>query len=399
MYKIVIPSYMRYELMTLQHLGMFSPKDIYIFVADKEEYNKYFKYWNEYNIIIGEKGIKNQRNFITNYFDNGEIIVSLDDDIIRFHDRKGRLLKDAIDSCVNYLKNSDLGLMSFPPTCNSYFNREEQYTTGSYLCVGVFHIYKNDKSLQLTCPFMQDYERAVLFMKRDGAVIRNWDIAYRHLPHNPKGGLADQRTDDKLILETNRLLYKYPEYLSYKYLVRTNVAQLKLNIKKTVPSVIILPYTNIFNELIPLLEIAKLRSYRDTAIYGGDCGNRRGFPAYKGGIFGIVQQRKSNVKCLSSMSRDQPVLYEEILRCGKAICPFEFTMIQLNKNLCCPPHKDSKNAGYSMLVSIGDYEGGNIVVDGVEYDARKNPLIFNGAELEHFNKPIISGVKYSLVFF
>ena len=99
------------------------------------------------------------------------------------------------------------------------------------------------------------------------------------------------------------------------------------------------------------------------------------------------------------MSKDQPVLYNEILRCGRAICPFDFTMIQLNKNLCCPPHKDSKNAGYSMLVSIGDYVGGEVVIDGKEYDARENPLVFNGAELEHYNKPIISGTKYSLVFF
>ena len=397
MFKLVIPTYKRYNIPTLAHLGMFD--DIYIFVANQQEYNKYRVYYPNYKIIIGELGIKNQRNFITNYFDDGDIIVSLDDDIKSFNDRQDRLLIDAVKDCVEYLKNSDYGLMTFPPTCNSYFNREEQYTTGSYLCVGVFHIYKNDKALQLTCPFMQDYERAVIFMKRDGAVIRNWDITYRHLPNNPNGGLADQRTDDKLILETNKMLYKFPEYFSYKYLVRTNVAQLKLNIQKTIPSVIKLPYTNIFNDLISLLEIAKLRSYRDTAIYGGDCGNRRGFPAYKGGIFGIVQQRKSNIKCLSSMSKDQPVLYNEILRCGRAICPFDFTMIQLNKNLECPPHKDSKNAGYSMLVSIGDYVGGEIVIEGKEYDARENPLVFNGAELEHYNKPIISGTKYSLVFF
>ena len=397
MYKIVIPSYQRYELMTLQHLGMYDPKDIYIFVADKEEYNKYFKYWNEYNIIIGEKGIKNQRNFITNYFDDGDIIVSMDDDIIRFHDRKDRLLKDAIDSCVNYLKNSDLGLMTFPPTCNSYFNREEQYTTGTYLCVGVFHIYKNDKSVQLTCDFVEDYERAVLFMKRDGGVLRCWDIAYRHLPHNPKGGLTDQRNDDKLILQTNKMIYKYPEYLSYKYIMRLPLPQLKLHIKKTIPDVIKLPYTNIFYQLIPLLEQHTYRHYPEYIDH--NCSSRKNFPKFKGNVFGRVKERKTGIINLSSASRNFPDLYEDIVDCGRKICPFDFNCIQLNKNLVCPPHKDSNNVGISMLVSFGDYEGGNIVVEGNEYDAQENPLLFNGSILEHYNTPILNGTKYSLVYF
>ena len=392
MFKLVIPTYKRYNIPTLAHLGMFD--DIYIFVANQQEYNKYRVYYPNYKIIIGELGIKNQRNFITNYFDDGDIIVSLDDDIKSFNDRQNRLLIDAVKDCVEYLKQSDYGLMTFPPTQNQRFNNTKSFTIGDYLCVGVFHIYKNDKSLQLSIDFIEDYERSLLYIKRDGAVIRNWDITYKHKPYNI-GGLEEMRTKDTLLLEINKFLYKYPNDSSFHY--KKDLPHIIFKYNKT--PVVKLPKTDIFNDLISLLEIAKLRSYRDTAIYGGDCGNRRGFPAYKGGIFGIVQQRKSNIKCLSSMSKDQPVLYNEILRCGRAICPFDFTMIQLNKNLCCPPHKDSKNAGYSMLVSIGDYVGGEVVIDGKEYDARENPLVFNGAELEHYNKPIISGTKYSLVFF
>lgn len=392
MFKLVIPTYKRYKIPTLAHLDMFD--DIYIFVANQQEYNKYKLYYPNHKIIIGELGIKNQRNFITNYFDEGDIIVSLDDDIKEFKDRQNRLLIDAVKDCVEYLKQSNYGLMTFPPTANERFNNAESFTIGNYLGVGVFHIYKNDKAVQLSIDFIEDYERSLLYIKRDGGVIRNWDIIYKHKPYNI-GGLEEMRTQDTLLLETNKFLYKYSNDSSFHY--KKSFPHIILK-KKNTP-VIVLPKTNIFNDLISLLEIAKLRNYQDTAVGGSDCGNRRGFPAYKGGIFGIVQQRKSPIKCLSSMSRDQPILYNELLRCGKAICPFDFTMIQLNKNLECPLHKDSKNAGYSMLVSIGDYEGGEVVVDGKAYDARENPLVFNGAELEHYNKPITSGIKYSLVFF
>ena len=45
------------------------PKDnIYIFVID-EEYDAYASVLSDdYHIIVGERGIANQRNFISNYF-------------------------------------------------------------------------------------------------------------------------------------------------------------------------------------------------------------------------------------------------------------------------------------------------------------------------------------------
>ena len=86
-------------------------------------------------------------------------------------------------------------------------------------------------------------------------------------------------------------------------------------------------------------------------------------------------------------------------RIGEIICPFPFTSVQLNKNLQCPKHKDRQNCGDSMLVSFGDYTGNNIVVDGVEYDARANPVIFNGSQLEHYNTEQTGVTKYSLVYY
>jgi hypothetical protein len=49
-------------------------------------------------------------------------------------------------------------------------------------------------------------------------------------------------------------------------------------------------------------------------------------------------------------------------------------------------------------VSFGDYVGCDLVVDGVTYDTRKG-LVFDGYLKEHYNTPLISGTKYSLVFF
>ena len=76
----------------------------------------------------------------------------------------------------------------------------------------------------------------------------------------------------------------------------------------------------------------------------------------------------------------------------------EWNCIQINKNLVCPPHRDRHNVGKSYIISFGDYEGCNLVVDGVEYDTRKG-LIFDGYNDEHYNTPLIRGTRYSLTFF
>lgn len=133
--------------------------------------------------------------------------------------------------------------------------------------------------------------------------------------------------------------------------------------------------------------------------------NRRGFPVgHQSLTFGYVRARfatRKNGKIfdLSLDSKNYPEIYEEILRIGNIYCPFKFTSIHLNKNVVCPKHVDNKNIGDSMLLSFGDYTGCNIIINNKMYDANCNPIIFNGAKLEHWNTDDLEGTKYSLVFF
>jgi hypothetical protein len=166
------------------------------------------------------------------------------------------------------------------------------------------------------------------------------------------------------------------------------------DMNKQSKQVIQLDYYNCYDDLYKMFSEVKL--YRKTTT-----NNRRGFPRYRGAVFGMVRPRFTykGYKELSADSKKYPHIYEEIMRIGKIICPFEFKSIQVNHNLICPPHLDSKNKGMSLLVSFGEYSGCNIVVNGIKYDARHRPLVFNGALLEHYNTDDLVGDKYSLVFF
>jgi hypothetical protein len=127
--------------------------------------------------------------------------------------------------------------------------------------------------------------------------------------------------------------------------------------------------------------------------------SRAGFGKHRSITFGITKGRFNNIIGLSYFSKKYPHLYEEIFRIGKLICPFEFKSVHLNNNVICPKHKDKGNHGESLLISFGNYEGGNIVIENQIYDAKYTPIIFDGSLLEHWNTDDLVGNKYSLVFF
>lgn len=86
---------------------------------------------------------------------------------------------------------------------------------------------------------------------------------------------------------------------------------------------------------------------------------------------------------------------------------FSWSQVQMNKNFPCPPHRDSKNIGESVLCCFGDFTGGMTGVNYAKdtespfityYDASKSPVQFNGAKFLHWVEPF-EGTRYSLVFY
>jgi hypothetical protein len=161
--------------------------------------------------------------------------------------------------------------------------------------------------------------------------------------------------------------------------------------------------TTILNSFTDFDRLFKLFESNPSSLFSKldkkNTGNRLGFPKHRGAVYGMTKGRVSRIVGLSYMSERYPDIFDELCRIGDAICPFQYTSIQVNRNLTCPPHRDANNVGQSVLISFGNYKGCNIVVDGKEYNAYHTPIMFNGAELEHWNTPLESGTKYSLVFY
>ena len=72
-------------------------------------------------------------------------------------------------------------------------------------------------------------------------------------------------------------------------------------------------------------------------------------------------------------------------------------VITINKDVTCYPHRDALNSGDQALLYLGDFTGGELVLeDGTVLSETRVWHRFNGKELLHWNLPH-KGTKYSII--
>ena len=83
---------------------------------------------------------------------------------------------------------------------------------------------------------------------------------------------------------------------------------------------------------------------------------------------------------------------------------FKYSTIQFNKNNQCAKHIDANNVGVSMIIGLGDYTGGRLIIYDYEGEEKKYIDIknkfykFNGSKYYHETEAF-EGDRITLVFF
>lgn len=82
---------------------------------------------------------------------------------------------------------------------------------------------------------------------------------------------------------------------------------------------------------------------------------------------------------------------------------FEWNQVVINKNFEITRHIDGNNVGESYIIGLGDYTGGELVVENnknekIIIDIKNYPYRFNGSEKYHYVLPF-EGDRYTLVFY
>jgi hypothetical protein len=414
--KIIIPSYQRYnENLTIKALekNNIPLSCIYLFVANETEKDLYLeKVSNEIHIIVGIVGLCNIRNFITDYFDEGEILICMDDDIKDFVIIEKPLL-EVLNNSIEYLENSPYQLIGFPPTSNLFFNRLRGYTEGLFFCVGVFYILKNDKTMKVM-NLLSDFQITLMSYEKYGKVIRCSDIMFK-TKYWGKNGLEEERKAlgyYQYYHNSIELQYKYSKYMIAKnknvkiydyplpnFLLKENQTRQVIKLPSINPK-LFEPILKIFETLAFKKNHAYIEGIQNQGNY------RKNFGEHKSIVFGFIENRPAIMKKynkekyeLSRHTKAKMYVWEELKKIGDIICPFQYSSCYINNNTVSGKHYDSNNVGLSCIVSIGDYEGCNLVISGKKYDAKYKPIIFDGSKIEHWNTDDLVGNKYSLIFY
>lgn len=234
--KIAIPSYQRENILIsktlkmLKHYGI-KNNEIDIFVANDDELNNYKKVLDDdINIIVGEVGIDKIRMFMSNYYDEGEEIVYIDDDIEKVErlvivDEKKKLeevddlrkvIKEGFDLCKKY-QYKNWGVY---PVHNAYFMNDKTTTDLKYI-IGALTGVINDKECEIrNISHGEDYERSIRYYLKYGGLIRMNNITIKTKYFlKAKGGIdgslnneREKHIDEQLSILQN----KYPDLMTIK---------------------------------------------------------------------------------------------------------------------------------------------------------------------------------------
>ena len=232
--RLCIPSYKRSETIknkTLKFLkdSKYPSELIYIFVASEEELLLYQNSCPGYNIIVGVPVLVNQRNFICDWLCEGEIYISMDDDITNIK-TLGKSLLDIVRDGVSAIESNKTGLFGILPKDDGRCLKEVTTTHLSFI-IGCFFIARNHWGTRIESSNKHDYELSCLYFLKYGTVYRYNGAGVQTAYQKNSGGLQEANREIRQQIDVDYLLNKYPTLCSTRMKNGTRDIQLRWTAK------------------------------------------------------------------------------------------------------------------------------------------------------------------------
>ena len=216
--KIAIASYNRHltlgknTLTFLNSMNGFELEDITIFVADQQQFDLYHSEFPDYNIVIGEKGIVNIRNFINQYYDLDQYIVCLDDDIEGLNEENPNLFIDG----ENELNRTGFSLWGVNCISNKFFiDKQAKITNTLKFCIGgLFGMINKRFILSPLSSTKEDIENTIIHYLYSKGVVRFNHVSFKSKMF-AEGGIGNKRErESQNNIAVAYLIDTYPELVS-----------------------------------------------------------------------------------------------------------------------------------------------------------------------------------------
>lgn len=230
--KIAIPSYKRSALIKKRTLAYLSScgvdsNCVYIFVSNQQEEEEYaYLKKDGYKVVYHKElnNLKEKHNFILDYFQSGERLVVMEDDIkmlMRKNEKKVVQFFDFNSLCeIAWQECDKVGakLWGLYPMANGMFMKESVSTDLKCITGYVFGIeITKDPFLKCNTENKHDYERSILHYIKHGSIVRINYVAQLSDSFTTAGGLQAQHNTiercDNEIKGNNYLLKRFPHLI------------------------------------------------------------------------------------------------------------------------------------------------------------------------------------------
>jgi hypothetical protein len=220
--KYIIPSYQRPEQFknkTFKYLMDHDiPKDqIYVFVrSDDPDLNKYFEIKGPTYVVTDVKGIGRTHNYISAYFNEGEFIVEIDDDLEDIIDNQRSSVLEFAALCAKMFHIMTYMGVSYGGTyqCDNpmFMSQNGEFSTDLKYMLGCLRFRFIRKEIVLDTNYAEDMENCIRHYIRDGKILKNNWIAPVTKNYVEGGCDGDGRNVETEKQDKEVLSIVYPQY-------------------------------------------------------------------------------------------------------------------------------------------------------------------------------------------
>jgi hypothetical protein len=232
--EIAIPSYGRHITLPVKTLSAlwangFKKDNVTIFVVAEEE-ELYKATCHGWKVVVGVKGLPQQREFITRYYPQGTPIVFLDDDIESFFflQTHKESVADVFNKGFELCLENGCRLWGIYPVPNQYFMGENYTTALKYIVGACYGLINYDAEPEFERGDKEDVYRSLAYYLKDGAVIRmNW-LSVKTKYYTEPGGLQLTRTAQTNLDASEKICAMFPDLATLWIRPRTGMAEVRL---------------------------------------------------------------------------------------------------------------------------------------------------------------------------
>jgi hypothetical protein len=430
-YEVAIPSYRRHTVLpkktwaTLIDGGV-PMEQITVFVASAEEAVLYRAALPEgAKVVVGRHGLVNQRDFIHSYYPTMTKILFVDDDLTQIKALEGdKLVRvEDVDAFIQYgfeeaVSRGSMIWGIYPAASSMYMKVQPPVTTDLKYIIGALYGIINDHPPVLTMGDNQeDKVRTLMYWTRYKKIVRlnHFTILTRYYA---PGGMESPTRKAETDASTAQLVAAFPGLVKRVWKPKSGIWDIRFIPQREAmdgeeTEVSVLPLragyaeakaallTELAKVTIPTLgkeSSAERRAHHGTRADNiGTIGRTATLGYGRTRMYGIAEFR---------FNKKWPALLRALINFGNVIAPvgWKYTAITLNHGVKARRHKDTTNVGRSIIIGIGDYEGGDLRVwtpddaSFADMDLRDRPTMFNGALLAHETQPF-TGNRFTIIYY